>query len=97
MSRKVTYGRRMRCPDVLGAWGPFGYPWLDGDDFPVFVRNYSGQVVTLFGDRGDVRRCRFNLTVPEQGIRGGGVGECRSRMEGSSVRIFNTVRRWSRR
>jgi hypothetical protein len=58
-------------------WGPFGYPWLDGDDFPVFVRNYSGKVVaTLFGDRGDVMRCRFNLSVPEQGMHGGDVGEC---------------------
>ena len=58
-------------------WGPFGDPWLDGDDFPVFVRNYSGKVVaTLFGDRGDVMRCRFNLSVPEQGMHGGGVGAC---------------------
>ena len=58
-------------------WGPFGCLWFDGNDFPVFVRNYSGKVVaTLFGDRGDVMRCSFNLSVPEQGMRGGGVGEC---------------------
>lgn len=63
--------------DGWPAWGPFGYPWYDGADYPTFVRNYSGKVVaTLFGNRGNTMRCRFNLSVPEEGMRGGGVGEC---------------------
>ncbi len=58
-------------------WGPFGDPWFAGADFPTFVRNYSGKVVaTLFGDRGDTMRCRFQLSSPERGMSGGGVGQC---------------------
>jgi hypothetical protein len=62
---------------VWADWGPFGTPWYDGGDFPTFVKNYSGKVVaTLFGDQGDVMRCRFRLSDPERGMPGGGVGQC---------------------
>jgi len=60
-----------------GYWSPFDTPWLDGADFPAFVRNYSGKVVAvLFGDRGDTMRCRFKLNDPLRGMRSGGVGDC---------------------
>jgi hypothetical protein len=63
--------------DGWPVWGPFDYPWYDGPGYTTFVRNYSGKVVaTLFGDRGDTMRCRFKLSVPEEGMRGGGVGDC---------------------
>jgi hypothetical protein len=72
-----------------GDWGPFGYPWYDGADYPTFVRNYSGKVVaTLFGDRGDTMRCRFNLSGPEEGMHGGGVGECQVSSGGQITAAF---------
>lgn len=58
-------------------WGPFDTPWSDGGDFKTFVTNDSRKVVaTLFGDQGDVMRCRFRLSDPERGMPGGGVGQC---------------------
>jgi len=62
------------------GWGPwtddYG-PWIAGEDFPTFVRNYSGKVIaTLLGDRGSRMRCRFRLADPSQGMSSGGVGEC---------------------
>jgi hypothetical protein len=42
-----------------------------------WVQLYSGKVVaTLFGDQGDSMRCRFQLTDPQAGLSGGGVGQC---------------------
>ena len=62
-----------------GDWGPHGSPWVSGNDFATFVQNYNGKVVaTLFGDRGDTMRCRFQLTDREEGIGGGGVGQCQT-------------------
>ena len=59
------------------VWDPWGDPWFGGGNDTAFVRNYSGKVVaTLFGDKGDTMRCRFNLTNPDVGMGGGGVGEC---------------------
>ena len=62
------------------GWGPWSDdygPWIAGEDIPTFVRNYSGKVIaTLIGDRGGRMRCRFRLAEPEQGMTGGGVGEC---------------------
>ncbi|MBM4268662.1 MAG: hypothetical protein FJ144_18965 [Deltaproteobacteria bacterium] len=60
-------------------WGPHGSPWVQGDDFATFVQNYSGKAIaTLFGDRGDTMRCRFQLSDPEEGMEGGGVGQCQT-------------------
>jgi hypothetical protein len=62
-------------------WGPFGTAWVAGDDYAAFVQNYNGKVVaTLFGNRGDTMRCRFQLAAPENGMAGGGVGECQTSM-----------------
>ncbi len=58
-------------------WGPFDDPWFDEGDYTSFVTNYSGRVVaTLFGDKGNTMRCRFQLTNPSAGLSQGGVGEC---------------------
>ncbi len=58
-------------------WGPFGDPWFDEADYTSFVTNYSGRVVaTLFGNKGNTMRCRFQLTDPQAGLSRGGVGEC---------------------
>ena len=60
-----------------GPWSDDSGPWIVGADVPTFVRNYSGTVIaTLLGDRGGRMRCRFRLAEPEQGMSGGGVGEC---------------------
>jgi len=62
------------------GWGPWSDdygPWIAGEDIPTFMRNYSGKVIaTLLGDRGSRMRCRFRLAQPQQGMTGGGVGEC---------------------
>lgn len=64
------------------GWGPWSDDygaWVVGADVPTFVRNYSGTVIaTLLGDRGGRMRCRFRLAEPEEGMSGGGVGECES-------------------
>jgi hypothetical protein len=50
---------------------------MEEGDHTTFVRTYSGRVVaTLFGDKGNTMRCRFQLTNPEAGLSSGGVGEC---------------------
>ena len=63
-----------------GGWGPWGPGWGDwggGADYATFIQNYSGRVVaTLFGDRKNTMRCRFQLANPQEGMSGGGVGEC---------------------
>jgi hypothetical protein len=60
-----------------GPWGPGWGDWGGGADYATFVQNYSGKVVaTLFGDRKNTMRCRFQLANPEDGMSGGGVGEC---------------------
>ncbi len=48
-------------------WGPFDTLWFHGSD---------KVVATLFGDKGDVMRCRFRLNDPERGMPGGGAGQC---------------------
>lgn len=62
-----------------GGWGPWKPFWGDwgGGDYSSFVRNYDGKVIaTLFGDQRHTMRCRFTLANPEDGMTGGGVGEC---------------------
>jgi len=59
-----------------GPWSPFWGDW-DGGDYATFVDNYSGRVIaTLFGDRKNTMRCRFQLANPADGMTGGGIGEC---------------------
>jgi hypothetical protein len=59
------------------SWGPYGGPWMGGGGYSTFLQNYSGKVIsTLFGNQGAVMRCRFQLANPEEGMPGGGVGQC---------------------
>lgn len=74
--------------DGWGPWTDDYGPYIAGADVPTFIRNYSGKVIaTLLGDRGGRMRCRFRLAEPEQGMSGGGVGECQS---GAGERIDAT-------
>ena len=60
-----------------GPWGPGWGDWGGGADYATFVQNFSGKVVaTLFGDRKNTMRCRFQLANPPDGMSGGGVGDC---------------------
>jgi hypothetical protein len=62
------------------GWGPWPPGWSDwggGRSFDTFVEAYSGKVVaTLFGDRKNTMRCRFDLTNQADGMAGGGTGQC---------------------
>lgn len=56
-----------------GAWeyAGAGAPLVD------FQKHYTGQVLaSLGGNRGTQMRCRFHLVDPQQGLLGGGTGEC---------------------
>ncbi len=67
-------------------FGPLWIGYRSGwDDWPFwgpakpaeFSERYSGKVVANLSDqRGTHMRCRFDLTTPEDGLRGGGAGEC---------------------
>ncbi len=71
-------------------WGRPVDPWWWGPDsaaseaygtayYSGFVTRYTGSVVaSLYGDRTHSMRCRFTLNEPQQGLVGGGVGECQT-------------------
>ena len=74
--------------DGWSPWSDDYGPWIAGEDMPTFIRNYSGKVIaTLTGDRGGRMRCRFRLAEPDQGMSGGGLGECET---GAGQRIQAT-------
>lgn len=51
--------------------------WYDWDPGPQFITQYSGRVVAnLTTSGGGHMRCRFQLVRPEEGMVGGGSGEC---------------------
>jgi hypothetical protein len=57
-----------------------GWPWWDDWPATEAVTVYSGDVAaTLFGERGEVMRCRFELASPSDGMRSGGLGHCQVR------------------
>jgi hypothetical protein len=70
---------------LWAGWGPgFGYGygygfggWYDWDPGPQFITRYSGRVVAnLATAAGTHMRCRFQLIHPDEGMAGGGLGEC---------------------
>lgn len=76
------------------GWDPY---WPDWDvvwvnappppwDYPTFVEIYSGRVIAnLVSDDGTERmRCRFSLNVPDEGMAGGGTGDCQD-SEGDEI------------
>ncbi len=68
------------------GWDDWGMPGYGGGEFTTL---YSGKVVaTLRGPGTDSMRCRFTLARPEQGLSGGGTGECQTK---SGIAIDNAV------
>ncbi len=69
--------------DSLGPlWVGWGSRWRDGgwgawDTGSDFLTTYSGRVVAnLVASDGTRIRCRFTLRAPDDGMSGGGIGEC---------------------
>ena len=57
-----------------------GWPWWNDWPESEAVTVYSGNVAaTLFGQRGEVMRCRFDLASPSDGLGAGGLGHCQVR------------------
>jgi hypothetical protein len=63
-------------------WPEWGAPWHDGSveewDWPTFVEIYTGRVIANLqsDDHKQRLRCRFTITEPFDGLRGGGTGDC---------------------
>jgi hypothetical protein len=64
---------------LWAGWGP-GWRrggWYGWDPGPQFITQYSGRVVAnLTTSGGGHMRCRFQLVHPDEGMAGGGSGEC---------------------
>jgi hypothetical protein len=67
-------------------WGAPGVaPVVGAAYYTGFQTVYDGKVVaTLFGNHSHSMRCRFTLDIPNQGLVGGGVGQCQV-SDGSSI------------
>ena len=60
-----------------GARGRWGDNWGFWDAGPEFVTHYSGKVVAnLASADGKHMRCKFQLMDPQDGMSGGGQGQC---------------------
>ncbi len=69
-------------------WPSWTAPWAGygGSGYTTFTRVYSGRVVaTLQDPQGTRMRCRFQLAEPQNGLAGGGVGDCEMQ-DGTQVR-----------
>lgn len=77
---QITHETRVEDVHPLwDGWGPRYRRWdpWGPSDWSRFVTHYSGRVVAnLAGADGAHMRCRFHLAHPEQGMAGGGQGEC---------------------
>jgi hypothetical protein len=52
-------------------------PWMEGiTGIAGFVRHYDGKLVAALEGEQQTMRCRFELTDPEKGVRGGASGSC---------------------
>jgi hypothetical protein len=70
-------------PLWVGGWGGWGgrggwgWGYWGADPSPDFVTHYSGRVVAnLAQPSGAHMRCQFRLADPEEGMNGGGIGQC---------------------
>lgn len=64
---------------LWAGWGPGRRMggWHDWNPGPQFITDYSGRVVAnLTASGGSHVRCRFQLVHPDEGMAGGGQGEC---------------------
>jgi len=74
--------RETQVTEVHPLWDGWGPRWRRWDpwgpgDWSRFVTEYTGRVVAnLAGVDGAHMRCRFHLVHPQQGMAGGGQGEC---------------------
>jgi hypothetical protein len=60
-----------------GGPGRWGGDWGFWDAGPQFVTHYSGRVLAnLASADGQHMRCKFQLVHPEDGMAGGGTGQC---------------------
>jgi hypothetical protein len=60
-----------------GGRGRFGGDWGYWDGGPEFATHYSGRVVAnLATPEGKHMRCAFQLVHPDDGMAGGGTGQC---------------------
>ncbi|MCF8155869.1 MAG: hypothetical protein K9K35_07680 [Rhodoferax sp.] len=58
-------------------WPYWGSSWSPPYPTTQFITHYSGKVVaTLTSQTGQRMRCRFHLSSPAMGMRGGGEGQC---------------------
>jgi hypothetical protein len=62
------------------AWsGRSGWAYWNATPSSDFIRNYAGQFVAVLGAAdGERMRCRFRLVHPEDGMAGGGAGQCQT-------------------
>jgi hypothetical protein len=70
-------------PLWVGGWGGWADPrgWGSGywgaDPSRDFITHYSGRVVAnLAQPSGTHMRCQFRLAIPDEGMNGGGLGQC---------------------
>lgn len=57
--------------------GRGGFGWDDWDAGPRFITKYTGRVVANLGaPSGEHMRCKFQLAQPDDGMAGGGRGQC---------------------
>ena len=70
-------------PLWVGGWGGtgdrggWGWGYWDAAPSPDFITHYSGRVVAnLAQPSGAHMRCQFRLAIPEEGMNGGGLGQC---------------------
>lgn len=67
-----------------GGWGGWGgrrwggdWDYWGADTSPDFITHYTGRVVAnLAGPGGSHMRCQFQLVRPDNGMNGGGIGQC---------------------
>ena len=71
------------APLWVGGWGGWGgrggWGWggWGADPSPDFITHYSGRVVAnLAQPSGAHMRCQFRLAIPDEGMNGGGLGQC---------------------
>ncbi len=59
------------------GWGVRRDPWMEGiTGIAGFLRRYDGKIVAALEGEQQTMRCRFDLTDPEKGVRGGTAGSC---------------------
>jgi hypothetical protein len=65
----IGYGR--------GYGGDFGWDYWGAFASPDFITHYTGRVVAnLMEPGGSHMRCQFRLIRPDDGMNGGGIGQC---------------------